>query len=80
MKFGCNFLKNAQFNSQYENRTQRLIEALELLDNHSKMLGISKNEKNNSIYSVSFFISKKVCALHLVQRQIKWNVSSVFTA
>ena len=80
MKFGCNFLKNAQFNSQYENRTQRLIEALELLGNYSKMLGISKNEKNNSIYSVSFFISKKVCALHLVQRQIKWNVSSVFTA
>ena len=27
------FLKNAQFNSQYENRTQRLIEALKLLDN-----------------------------------------------
>ena len=49
------FLKNAQFNSQYENRTQRLIEALELQDNYSRMLRISKNEKSNSIYSVSFF-------------------------
>ena len=69
------FLKNAQFNSQCENRTPRLMETLELLDNYSKMLGISKNEKNNSIYSVSFLISKKVCTLLLVQRQIKFTVS-----
>ena len=41
------FLKNAQFNCQYENRTPRLMDALELLDSYSKTLGISKNEKNN---------------------------------